>query len=475
MRRVPNARRKVAKPKLMLAKTLGDGDDVAGWWASEKLDGVRAYWDGRKLISRDGTVFAVPDWWTALLPRDVHLDGELYMGRGRFDETSGAVRRESDPDAWTQVDYYVFDMPKSRAPFEQRQDELAQVVEDVTAAGDDLDAFHPLVAVPHVQVADAEEARDLAADYIDQGGEGVILRKPGSPYSGRRSGDMLKVKGYLDAEAVVTGIVPGKGKHAGRMGALKVKDDVTGVEYRVGTGFSDVERDHAAKVFPKGTLITVAFMERTKTGKPRHPRFIRIRSDRVERTRNPVEEPYRSAIHPSDLHRLENLEARWRSATTQAYAAYAAGDVEVAERLDANAEELADQLEGVLTEIEEVGGEDVDWGPFVPETEVVAPPALERSFAAEYAEYLRARRFFDENRGRTAPGSRPLASQYWNPDEVEEILRARLRSMASRFPTFRQDDVTDAELVEAAADAYAVQQERFARRETTRLRRSLLR
>jgi len=276
-----NARRKVKKPNLMLAKTLRDGDDVAGWWASEKLDGVRAYWNGRDLISRDGTVFSAPEWWTALLPDDIELDGELYMGRGRFDEASGVVRRESDPDAWMQVDYYVFDTPHVRKPFEERQDYLDQVVMGVTMAGDDLNAFHPLVSVPHVQVSDTDEARDLAADYIDQGGEGIILRKPGSAYAGRRSGDMLKVKGYLDSEAVVTGVVPGKGKHEGRMGALEVRDDVTGASYRVGTGFSDVERNHAAKLFPPGTLITVAFMERTKSGKPRHPRFLRIRSDRA--------------------------------------------------------------------------------------------------------------------------------------------------------------------------------------------------
>ena len=49
--------KKEKSPDLMLAKIYADNIDVTQYWVSEKLDGVRAHWDGKQLISRGGKVF----------------------------------------------------------------------------------------------------------------------------------------------------------------------------------------------------------------------------------------------------------------------------------------------------------------------------------------------------------------------------------------------------------------------------------
>ena len=67
---------------LLLAQEYKN-QDIAGWAMSEKLDGVRAYWDGRQLVSRQGYAFTPPKGFTAGFP-PFPMDGELYSGRGRF-------------------------------------------------------------------------------------------------------------------------------------------------------------------------------------------------------------------------------------------------------------------------------------------------------------------------------------------------------------------------------------------------------
>ena len=78
-------------PALMLAKDYQPGIAIGDYWVSEKLDGVRGRWDGRRLWTRGGYPVDAPAWFTAGWP-DVAMDGELWMGRGRFEETSTLVR-----------------------------------------------------------------------------------------------------------------------------------------------------------------------------------------------------------------------------------------------------------------------------------------------------------------------------------------------------------------------------------------------
>src|SRR5438309_3061987 len=108
-----------AGPPLLLAESWDNVTDLTGWWMSEKLDGVRAYWDGKQFLSRQGNLFHAPDWFVEGLP-SVPLDGELWVARKAFQRTVGIVRRQDKPDIWKEVKYLIFDAPAAGGPFEER-------------------------------------------------------------------------------------------------------------------------------------------------------------------------------------------------------------------------------------------------------------------------------------------------------------------------------------------------------------------
>src|SRR5688572_6631964 len=97
-------------PPLLLAASWDSAADLSGWWMSEKLDGVRAYWDGRQFLSRQGNRFHAPDWFVDALPA-VPLDGELWINRKSFQRTVSVVRRQDKSDLWKDVRFLVFDAP----------------------------------------------------------------------------------------------------------------------------------------------------------------------------------------------------------------------------------------------------------------------------------------------------------------------------------------------------------------------------
>ena len=101
-------------PPLLLAESWDCVLDPAGWWMSEKLDGVRAYWDGKQFLSRLGNRYHAPDWFVEGLP-DVPLDGELWLDRKKFSQTISIVKRQDKSDHWKQISYVVFDAPTLEA------------------------------------------------------------------------------------------------------------------------------------------------------------------------------------------------------------------------------------------------------------------------------------------------------------------------------------------------------------------------
>lgn len=257
----------VLKPDLMLANVYREGIDLSAYWASEKLDGVRAYWDGARLISRGGNRIAAPDWFTEGFP-SLPLDGELWMGRGTFERLSGTVRRQDpDPRAWRAVRYMVFDLPGMPAPFGQRLQRLKTLLAHPSNAHIQL--------VEHFRIADHAALMDRLSDILEVGGEGLMLHRDGSGYRAGRRGDLLKVKPYLDAEARVIAHLPGKGKYAGMLGALLVTEP-GGLSFRLGTGFSDAERRSPP---PIGSLVSFRYQGRTSRGLPRFASFLRARSE----------------------------------------------------------------------------------------------------------------------------------------------------------------------------------------------------
>lgn len=253
--------------RLLLAESYQPGMDPTGWWMSEKLDGVRCYWEHETRIfrSREGNVYRAPKFYTARLP-SVPLDGELWLGRGRFDEASGIARSGQDK-GWGTLQFIVFDIPMREAgPFEQRQAMLKKLAEPGLGS--------QVSIMPQARCEDREMLERAMTLVVESGGEGLMLRQPGSLYVNGRSTTMLKYKHFQDAEAVVVGYKPGENSNVGVMGALWCVLP-NGIKFKVGTGFSDAERRNPP---PIGCTITFRFQGYTKSGKPRGPAsFIRIR------------------------------------------------------------------------------------------------------------------------------------------------------------------------------------------------------
>jgi len=257
-------------PPLMLANVyhVGDAIDLPAYWVSEKYDGVRGWWDGRQLWTRGGTRIAAPDWFTKDWPA-VPLDGELWAGRGRFEHASATVRSAAAGDAaWRQMRFMVFDLPAHGGPFDARLEALRALFATPMPA-----TLH-LVEQIHIPSPAALRARRDA--IVAAGGEGLVLHRGSSLYRAGRNDDLLKFKPHDDAEAIVVGYTPGRGKYLGMVGALEV-ERADGLRFRIGTGLSDAERRQPP---PVGATITYSYDGLTANGVPRFARFLRVRDER---------------------------------------------------------------------------------------------------------------------------------------------------------------------------------------------------
>jgi DNA ligase-1 len=251
---------------VMLAERWDGVQDPTGWWMSEKLDGVRAYWNGKAFVSRLGNPFVAPEWFKVGLP-ETPLDGELWAGRKQFQKAVSIVRRQDAGERWRDVTFVVFDAPTMDAPFEERLARCRELL-----SGEE----RPHVRVhEHALCAGAEALRAELARVEALGGEGLMLRQPGSKYVAGRSTTLLKVKSFFDAEATVIEHQPGEGRHEGRLGALLVERP-DGTRFSVGTGFSDAERESPP---PVGSFITYRYQELSTGGVPRFPSYVGVRED----------------------------------------------------------------------------------------------------------------------------------------------------------------------------------------------------
>lgn len=254
-------------PDLLLADRYRAGVDVSAYWVSEKLDGVRAIWSGRQLRFRSGNRVPAPHWFIERLP-DQALDGELWLGRGTFDRLSAIVRRDPPDDAeWRQVRYMVFEMPGAPGTFTERLVQLQSL----------LDGGVPpwLTLVDQFRVADESALRARLAETVRGGGEGLMLHRADALYETGRSAALLKLTPWRDAEARVIAHLPGKGRHAGRLGALRVEMP-EGHRFSLGTGFSNAQRRHPPAI---GSLVTYRYRELNRNGIPRFARFLRVRDE----------------------------------------------------------------------------------------------------------------------------------------------------------------------------------------------------
>ena len=254
-------------PALMLANVYRPGVPLHDYWLSEKYDGLRGFWDGQQLLTRGGEVIAAPGWFTAGWPAEP-MDGELWIGRGKFEAALATVRRQTPmDDAWRRVRFMVFDLPAHPGRFTDRIQACQALVRQL---------HRPWVqAVPQERVASHTELMARLDQVVKAGGEGLMLHRGDSFYRAERNDDLLKVKTHEDAEARVLQHLPGQGRHAGRMGALLVETQ-EGVRFRLGTGFTDAQRERPPAV---GEWVTFRFRGVNESGVPRFASFLRVRAD----------------------------------------------------------------------------------------------------------------------------------------------------------------------------------------------------
>jgi DNA ligase-1 len=256
--RAPKRKDKVTAvaPALLLAETWSPEIDPTGYWMSEKLDGVRAYWDGTKFLSRLGNEFFAPAWYKKHLPK-YPLDGEFWMGRKMFQKTVSIVRTEGLDKEWRGIMYRVFDLPAMKKAFEQRMEAFYALNSKWFGVADHLGS------VNHVRCEGIKHLRSELGRIEALGGEGLMLRLPLSIYEGCRSETLLKVKTLVDAEARILSYEDGKkgGNREHMVGAFwvqAVNGDLMGKKFKVGTGQT---HELLKNPPPIGSLITFRYVK----------------------------------------------------------------------------------------------------------------------------------------------------------------------------------------------------------------------
>ncbi len=260
-----------AAPDVLLAQIYQSGTNVQQFLVSEKFDGVRAIWDGKVLRTRAGNVINAPNWFVKDFPA-TPMDGELWLARAKFDALSGAVRKDVPIDEeWRGISYLIFELPNAEGTFEAR---AKRIVEIVNQAHKEKKAPY-LKAVAQFRVKDEIELKVRLNKVVAQGGEGLMLHRADALYTTGRSDALLKLKPLFDAEATVVAHTPGRGKHKGKLGALVVETP-EGLCFKLGTGFSDAQREHPPKI---GSLVTYTYRDKTPSGKPKFASFLRERNE----------------------------------------------------------------------------------------------------------------------------------------------------------------------------------------------------
>lgn len=245
---------------VLLAKKWNCDIDPTGMLWSEKLDGIRAQLRNGILYTRNGNVISAPDWFLRGLPSE-DLDGELWLGRGSFQDSLKVVRRDVPDERWHLVKFMAFDVLGLEKPFSTRYDALQECLKGKDSA--------IVSAVTHSVITSREHLYSVLAEIKNGLGEGVMLRDPESRYVGKRSSTLLKVKTFLDSEAIILGYVEGHGKYRGMLGALEC--EWRGRRFRIGSGLRDEDRKNPP---PIGSEVTFRYHEETRAGIPREPRYI---------------------------------------------------------------------------------------------------------------------------------------------------------------------------------------------------------
>jgi DNA ligase-1 len=255
------------QPKLLLANTYHAAKpiEITDYWVSEKLDGIRAYWDVSELMTRNGHLIQLPAPLKKTLPNIV-LDGELWLGRQSLEKINAIIQSDqASAQQWQDVRYKIFDLPKHKGTFDQRLDYLR-----VLHSKNPNNFWSPIT---QFKVKTQTQLEQQLHSIEEKGGEGLMLHLGSSTYIGARTNDLLKVKSFEDAEAIVIGYTQGKGKYRDKTGALIVKME-NGNVFNIGSGLSDKDRATPPAI---GSIITYKYFGFTHKGIPRFASYLRTR------------------------------------------------------------------------------------------------------------------------------------------------------------------------------------------------------
>ena len=252
------------KPDLLLLKSYKSDTNVTGWLISEKLDGIRAYWDGKQLLTRSGNIIHAPIWFTKGFP-SFEIDGELWTKRDDFEHIVSIVNRKKPHEGWREITYNIFEVPHQKGGLLRRLGVLKSWLQR-----------HPtafIKIIPQEKCLGTNHLEQRLKEVESKKAEGLVVRNPDVPYIDKRTSSALKVKRFSDDECIVKDYTKGHGKYKGLVGALVC--EWHGKRLKIGSGLSLIERKNPPKI---GTQITFKYQGLTKYGNPKYPVFLRIRN-----------------------------------------------------------------------------------------------------------------------------------------------------------------------------------------------------
>jgi len=235
--------------------------DIKNWYMSEKLDGIRAYWTGKELLSKNGKKINAPIWFIKDFP-PFELDGELWTKENDFENIQNIVLDTNPSIKWEELTYNIFEIPNASGDFDKRLEKIKLWLEK--------NPNKYIKIIPQKVCKDESDLDNYLKNLLEKKAEGVILKNPKLEYFVGRSNDILKVKKFYDEEGLVIGINYSKD---GKFKSLKLQLN-NGIVFNLGGGFSNIQRKNPPKV---GDIITFKYYDLTKNSKPKFASFLRIR------------------------------------------------------------------------------------------------------------------------------------------------------------------------------------------------------
>ncbi|MDD2290958.1 MAG: DNA ligase [Aliarcobacter sp.] len=235
--------------------------NITNWYMSEKLDGIRAYWNGKEFISKNGNKIYAPFWFTKDFPA-FELDGELWSKREDFENIQNIVLDETPTTKWNEITYNIFEVPNTDGNFNKRLEKIKLWLEK------NPNKF--IKIIPQKICKNESDLDNYLKELIAKKAEGIILKNPNLDYFTGRNENILKVKKFYDEEGLVIALNYSK---EGKFKSLKLKLE-NGIIFNLGGGFSNMQKENPPKI---GDIVTFKYYDLTKNNKPKFASFLRIR------------------------------------------------------------------------------------------------------------------------------------------------------------------------------------------------------